>query len=780
MTTKKAKAIPARLKRSPDEGVGAQSVSAPASAPGAGMRLTDEQIRAAFSGKIEQVRPTPMYRLWIAVVAAVMVLLPLIYVGIIGLVAVGLAYHATHHYTVFQSFGSGRHAVQAAAAVYLGPLVIGGVVVLFMLKPFFARPARREKQRVLERTEEPLLHTLVDGVCAAVGSPRPTRIEVNCAVNASAHREGSFLGLFGNRLVLTIGLPLAAGLTLKQFTGVLAHEFGHFSQGAGMRLCTLIRTVNMWFARVVYERDAWDQRLEEYSQYDHLCVKVLGGLTRLAVWLTRRVLWVLMWAAHLVSSFLSRQMEFDADCYEARMVGGHVFADTMWRIRVMSLAQNGAYSDLGSSWREQRLPDDFPKLVLANVPQIPEEIIEKVRADVEKTETGWLESHPCDRDRSAHAMAEAPGEGIFRLEGPSSAVFSDIGALSREVSLDHYRSIVDRQITSTQLFSVADLLETQAYDKESFTAANRFFLESLNMTTLTLSLPSNLAAPPEEQPISKEAIVEARNELLAARPAYVEASQRILEAKSRLFALEYAALGLRSGLKISLAGQDAQVTTSDEAAAARNRVRLELGSMGEEAAPFCAAAARRLALAVFALADQDVVDRIPDGRERRDEARILYPCVAHLGRIYACCIERVACQRTVMMSVVNAFQADKNPHHPAYTKAFHAAAESLATALVECRAALGQEIEYPFEHAEQNVTLGTYMLAGPLPGNDNPGGLLEAADAGVNRIDALYGRCLGRLAMTAETVEESFGLPPLEIAEPQPASDGQKPASANP
>jgi hypothetical protein len=32
-------------------------------------------------------------------------------------------------------------------------------------------------------------------------------------------------------LVLTIDLPLVAGLTLKQFTGVLAHEFGHFSRG---------------------------------------------------------------------------------------------------------------------------------------------------------------------------------------------------------------------------------------------------------------------------------------------------------------------------------------------------------------------------------------------------------------------------------------------------------------------------------------------------------------------------------------------------------------------
>jgi Zn-dependent protease with chaperone function len=36
-------------------------------------------------------------------------------------------------------------------------------------------------------------------------------------------------------LVLVIGLPLAAGMSMRQVAGVLAHEFGHFAQGAGMR-----------------------------------------------------------------------------------------------------------------------------------------------------------------------------------------------------------------------------------------------------------------------------------------------------------------------------------------------------------------------------------------------------------------------------------------------------------------------------------------------------------------------------------------------------------------
>jgi hypothetical protein len=53
---------------------------------------------------------------------------------------------------------------------------------------------------------------------------------------------------------------------LSEVAGVLAHELGHFSQGSGMRLSYVIRSINGWFARVVFERDEWDQWLEESAQ----------------------------------------------------------------------------------------------------------------------------------------------------------------------------------------------------------------------------------------------------------------------------------------------------------------------------------------------------------------------------------------------------------------------------------------------------------------------------------------------------------------------------------
>ena len=121
------------------------------------------------------------------------------------------------------------------------------VVVVFMLKPLFARPARPPQRQGLDPDQEPLLFSFIENICRTVGAPSPERIEVDCQVNASARLDNGPLAP-RRRLVLTIGLPLAAGLNLKEFAGVMAHEFGHFSQSAGMRLSYLIRSINHWFA----------------------------------------------------------------------------------------------------------------------------------------------------------------------------------------------------------------------------------------------------------------------------------------------------------------------------------------------------------------------------------------------------------------------------------------------------------------------------------------------------------------------------------------------------
>lgn len=98
-----------------------------------------------------------------------------------------------------------------------------------MFKPLFARPAPAAQPLAVNPGAEPTLYAFIAKVCETVHAPMPDRIDIDCQINAAAgFKSGG--GWLNGALVLKIGLPLMAGLTVRQFAGVVAHEFGHFSQ----------------------------------------------------------------------------------------------------------------------------------------------------------------------------------------------------------------------------------------------------------------------------------------------------------------------------------------------------------------------------------------------------------------------------------------------------------------------------------------------------------------------------------------------------------------------
>ena len=83
--------------------------------------------------------------------------------------------------------------------------------------------------------------------------------------------------------MLTIGLPLVAAMDLKQLAGVLAHEFGHFAQGTALRLSYIVRSINAWFARLVYEHNEWDHWLAAGGGANHWTIILVLWLARVCV-----------------------------------------------------------------------------------------------------------------------------------------------------------------------------------------------------------------------------------------------------------------------------------------------------------------------------------------------------------------------------------------------------------------------------------------------------------------------------------------------------------------
>ena len=144
-----------------------------------------------------------------------------------------------------------------------------------------------------------------------------------------------------------------------------------------MRLTYVIRKINYWFARVVFERDSWDVSLEQSRNTDWRIAIVLHG-ARGCVWVSRRILWALMHAGNAISCFMLRQMEYDADSYEAKVAGSDAFESTASRLRVLNVATQTAYEDVRQSWASSRLPENLPLLIDHKASSLPAEVHQKL------------------------------------------------------------------------------------------------------------------------------------------------------------------------------------------------------------------------------------------------------------------------------------------------------------------------------------------------------------------------------------------------------------------
>ena len=368
-----------------------------------------------------------------------MAILPVVYVALTAAAMWGVYLFATREFVAIWRWPvGGQVGFIAKILCSFTPLLTGGVAAFFMVKPLFARRGRRMQPIALTAENEGRVHALVHEVCRIVGAAAPRRIELSCDLNASAHFDAELRGWFANRLILTLGLPLMAGLTQRELAGIVAHEFGHFRQGGGMRVSYLIRRLSGWFARVIYERDSWDALIDEWAQEARGYMVVMVGCVQFGVGFSRGVLWLLMNVGRLVGSALQRQMEYDADRCEIALAGSACFEAASIKFAVLAGVMKDIHFNMRRSWRAHfQLPDNLPLLVEYRVQRIPAERRVKLENEAGMGKTGLLDTHPCTADRVRRARRVAAA-GYEISDEPARALFENFDGLSRLVTLAHY------------------------------------------------------------------------------------------------------------------------------------------------------------------------------------------------------------------------------------------------------------------------------------------------------------------------------------------------------
>ncbi|MFO1022781.1 MAG: M48 family metallopeptidase [Planctomycetales bacterium] len=418
-----------------------------------------EEILKGLEGQIKTPRIAFGYQFGMLFVALANMLLPLIYFGLIFLVGHAVYWHIFHNLPDGTAT-SGKEA-KLQGLLFMLPIVMGITTLVFMVKPLFARDPKESKPLVLKRKAEPFLFEYVKAVCRSVKAPVPHSIVLMCEPNASASFSRGFWGLLTGRMTLTIGLPLVSGMTVSQLTGVLAHEFGHFSQRSGLRICYLISTLNGWMYKIVFLRDKWDEKLEQWSRRGNMYFWLFAKVSLFCIWLSRQLMFGLLWVSNSISCYFMRQMEFDADRFQARLVGVKTVKSTFRRITELSVAHSLAVHDLSRFHTEGRLADDLPMLIVSNVSQITPEIRKRVRAAEREQETGLFDTHPTDRER-IESLGDEPDVGLFQLpkgKDPAATVlFGNFELICRRMTTEFYETALGPIFNKSMLRPVKELI----------------------------------------------------------------------------------------------------------------------------------------------------------------------------------------------------------------------------------------------------------------------------------------------------------------------------------
>ncbi len=706
----------------------------------------------AFTGSFPPRHLTLAYQIGLLLSAFMIVLLPLIYVGLIAAAGYGIYLYAIHATVIFDGHGGGIWRLIA----YGGPLLAGGVLIAFLIKPLFARDKKPSEPLSLDLENEPRLRSFIAEICQLVGAPMPVHVDLDTQVNASARFRRGLLSLGRRDLVLTIGMPLAAGLTARQFAGVLAHEFGHFAQGAGMAATYIIRTVNNWFARVVFGRDSWDASLEESSRDADFRIAAILWLARGGVWLSRKILHGLMNVAHAITCFQLRQMEFDADYYETQVAGSTAFAETSGELRRLNFAGQSAFNELRSLWDERRLVDDFPGFVALRRTQLSPDLLTKLDSSGAETKTRWSDTHPADTDRIAHASSLA-ASGIFQGDGPASALFTDFAATSRALTKHFYREHLELTFADDALISIGSAAKTGDASSAASEAGERLSHSILSLQRVA-SWPPPIwqPLPPETTPAELARKLSAlRGELSSLRDTAQTAEKAYQETDNELQGATIAHAFIGAGVKVKPEAFGLIHGDLSEASAVRDRLAKKRDAKATGLASFEATVWRYLELvgcaartpAIVSTQSSDWASRITAITDALDG---LHPWF----RAFPAWLDD--------HRILGAFAA--NQESLAENMSFHSALSSRLTRLRETAAqapALAGETLYPF--TQDGTPIPARQLLQKAVEGVHPDGHFETT---LRTSATCFFRLIGELALAGEQLEKTPPPSPVQTATP--------------
>jgi Zn-dependent protease with chaperone function len=376
-----------------------------------------------------------------------------------------------------------------------------GLLVLFFLVKFIfsSNKIDRSHLREISKTDEPRLFKLIDDIVNEVDTDFPKKVYLSKDVNAAVFYDSSFWSMFFPiKKNLQIGMGLVNTVTESELKGILAHEFGHFSQKS-MKLGSYVYNVNQVIFNLLYENESYEKMIQRWvnvSGYFLVFVILAGKITEGIKWVLRKLYGVV----NKNYMGLSREMEFHADEIAASVTGFGPIKSSLLRMtladhafdRVLTFYEGKIADNLKSEniYREHTFVmnflaeyNNFP--IVNGFPEVTAEELNRFNKSKLVIKDQWA-SHPSTDER-----IERLEKTNFALEHSThfsaSEVFRNIEETQRELTDQIFKEIHYQGETTSLRFDGFQKQFTEEFYKETFSKIYNGYYDNKNPTYFEIS-----------------------------------------------------------------------------------------------------------------------------------------------------------------------------------------------------------------------------------------------------------------------------------------------------
>ncbi|MCM8526234.1 MAG: M48 family metallopeptidase [Lentisphaeraceae bacterium] len=708
---------------------------------------TIEELENAFTGDYTKSTPGILYLIGIGLLIPLMLSLIVVY----GAIASGLVW------VIMKSWPESYFAVSGEfTIVKLGStisIVISSIVFLFMVKPLM-RFFKRQKRIEVKREDEPLIYEFIDLLCDKIDAPRPKKIELCCEANAAASLEKGMLSLFSKDMVMTIGIPFIEGMNMRELTGILSHEIGHFAQNAGMKLTYIVRAIYYWFALIVFDRDWIDELLYNLRKKNRFSVvRGIFSACYLFVLIPKIILWVFIMLAHFLGNFMLRQMEYDADRYKTQAGGSEQFEKTAFKVLQMGYAEEKSFGGLSLALETKRVVDDFPGYISASYVSLTKNENKQIKKYLKFDRGSIGDTHPPMKKRVKAAM-KSDCDGIFKLETPASRLFQNLKKIKKEITEEIYEDRFGRNWQKElKCVPSIDLINEMREMGKSWDCLDGFFQGVISFRK-PLEFKKTDSAPGGGMESSIQQLTSLRKSMLEDIHKLRDTHDEylgILDFKSRSsMARKLIDLNLPRQASF-LVGYHVNRSNMNKL---NSDVSQKLSELEESLNAYNEKVKKRILIATSLLNMDEFRQKMNRGNACQNNLKLIMNNIAMVNSLHMPIMNMKNNFISILVILDTAPALDAS-----FYRGLNKLADNLGSVLKTQKEKM-KKIPFPFPHSQGDISLGDYVIE-ELPGDDDPVGKFLAAEEVYDKISNLYFRILGQLILIVEQVEIAAGLGPF-------------------